>query len=205
MIGRAASRVTAPPMAEIGCLPVALRGHAVASIIARQQERSRRWRIAMASALAAIPCIATSAISPPKLLLWNASASMPRGLYRVFPGSKISRNDCVVAWLDEPFRRLAAVRRYLPLGVPLVKRVAAVPGDRICARAATIRIDGRVMGLKKRVDAEGRRLPAWTGCEDLQIGEYLLLGEDPWSFDGRYFGPTRRRQITGRAVLLWHA
>ena len=33
--------------------------------------------------------------------------------------------------------------------------------------------------------------------------EVLLLGAAPRSFDGRYFGVTSRRDILGRAVLLW--
>lgn len=205
MTGRAASPATAPPVAEFGCLPATGSGEALPRVIVGRQERSRRWRMAIASALSAVPCVATVAVSTPMLLLWNASSSMPPGLYRVFPGGKVSRDDGVVSWLDEPFRRLAATRGYLPRGVPLVKRVAAVPGDRICARAATVQVDGKVVATRRKVDAEGRRLPAWSGCADLHAGEYLLLGENASSFDGRYFGPTRCRQIIGRAKLLWHA
>lgn len=139
------------------------------------------------------------------LLLWNVSASTPRGLYRVFPGGKIHRGDSVISSLQEPYRSLAARRGYLPLGVPLVKRVAAGPGDRICARGAGVLIDGRLAAVRKKVDTEGRKLPAWSGCIDLHDGEYLLFGDSSASFDGRYFGLTRSQQIIGRAVLLWNA
>jgi conjugative transfer signal peptidase TraF len=159
----------------------------------------------MAAVFAAVPCAATVALSPPPLLLWNASASTPRGLYRVLPGARIHRGDSAIASLPERYRTLAARRGYLPLGVPLVKRVAAVPGDRICARGATISIDGKTAAIRKKLDARGRKLPASSGCAVLRSGEYLLLGESPWSFDGRYFGPTRSTDIIGRAVLLWRA
>ncbi|HEX9931474.1 MAG TPA: S26 family signal peptidase [Allosphingosinicella sp.] len=47
-------------------------------------------------------------------------------------------------------------------------------------------------------------MPWWTGCQRLLAGEYLLLmGGNPASFDGRYFGPVSSRQIVGKAVLLW--
>jgi type IV secretory pathway protease TraF len=59
--------------------------------------------------------------------------------------------------------------------------------------------------VRKSLDALGRALPVWSGCRDLGAAEYLLLGESPWSFDGRYHGATDKRDIIGRAVLLWRA
>ena len=190
-------------MAELAGLPATACGDALRATIEVRRRRLRRLRIAAAAASAAVPCAATVAVSPPPLLLWNASGSTPRGLYRVFPGARIDRGDSAIASLPEPYRTLAARRGYLPPGVPLVKRVAAIGGDRICARGATISIDGKTAAVRKGLDARGRTLPAWSGCVDLRAGEYLLLGDSPWSFDGRYLGPTRRPEIIGRAVLLW--
>ena len=190
-------------MVEFARLPATACGEALRAIIATRRERGRRVRIAVTAALAAVPCVATVLVSPQPLLLWNASASTPRGLYRVHPGAAVHRGDGIVAWLAEPYRSLAARRGYLPLGVPLVKRIAAVPGDRVCAHGATVSINGNMAAVRKSLDALGRALPAWRGCRDLGAHEYLLLGESPWSFDGRYFGPTDKRDIVGRAVLLW--
>ena len=192
-------------MAELARIPATACGEVLRRIIEARRQRRRRLRIAAAAALAAVPCAATVAVNPRPLFLWNVSASAPRGLYRVFPGGKIRRGDSVIAALAEPYRTLAARRGYLPRGVPLVKRVAAIPGDRICAAGAAIGIDGKVAAVRRALDARGRRLPAWTGCADLRAGQYLLLGESSWSFDGRYIGPTRATDIVGRAVLLWRA
>lgn len=204
-IGRAGSPATASSVAEHGWLPAIRCCGSWRQTIAAGQERSRRKPILIVAALCSVPCAATLAVSPPMLLLWNVTSSTPRGLYQVYPGGEIHRGDSAIAALDGRYGRLAAKRGYLPVGVPLVKRVAAIPGDRICARGATVRIDGKVAALRKRNDSKGRKLPAWSGCEDLSAGEYLLLGESRDSFDGRYFGPTRSRQIVGRAVLLWRA
>ena len=46
-------------------------------------------------------------------------------------------------------------------------------------------------------------MPRWTGCRRLSGGEYFLLMDSPLSFDGRYFGVTQRKDLVGRAVLLW--
>jgi conjugative transfer signal peptidase TraF len=189
-------------MAELARFPATACGEALRRIIAARQERVRRWRVAAATVFAVVPCAATLGMGQP-LFLWNASGSTPRGLYRVFPGSEVHRGDSVIAALREPYRTLAAKRGYLPLGVLLVKRVAAIPGDRICFRGPTISIDGKAAAIRKTLDARGQRLPAWSGCADLRAGEYLLFGESPWSFDGRYFGATRKSEIIGRAVLLW--
>jgi conjugative transfer signal peptidase TraF len=183
-------------------LPPTACGEVLRRIISRRRE-SARLRIAAAAIIAAVPCVGTIATKPPTLLVWNASASTPRGLYRVYPGDGFRTGDSVIAALAEPYRSLAARRGYVPRGVPLVKEVAAVPGDRICARALTVSVRGKPVALRRAADALGRRLPEWNGCDDLGRGEYLLLGESPWSFDGRYFGVTRRGDIIGRAVLLW--
>jgi len=190
-------------MAEFAPLPATACGEALRAIIAARRERVRRARIAVTAALAAVPCVATVLVNPQPLLVWNASASTPRGLYRVYPGASFQRGDSVVAWLAEPYRSIAARRGYLPRGVPLVKRIAAVPGDRVCAKGAMISINGKMAAVRKSLDALGRALPAWCGCRDLAAAEYLLLGESPWSFDGRYFGTTDKRDIIGPAVLLW--
>jgi conjugative transfer signal peptidase TraF len=101
-------------------------------------------------------------------------------------------------------RRLAAERRYLPIGVPIIKRMAAVAGDVVCASGDAISIDGRLVAHRLAVDWMGRPLPPWEGCETLGAGEFFLLMADaPDSFDGRYFGVTERRDIIGRLVPLW--
>src|SRR6185437_3636612 len=123
--------------------------------------------------------------------IWNASASAPIGLYRVTHSRALSRGRLVLA---SPARSLAAfadARGYLPAGVPLVKRIAAVAGDLVCARGNAVFIDGRFAAARLAADGRGRALPAWSGCRKLQFGEvFLLMADVRTSFDGRYFGPT---------------
>jgi type IV secretory pathway protease TraF len=116
---------------------------------------------------------------------------------------EIHDGDIVIARLLRKAAVLAAARHYLPLGVPVVKRVAAVPGDRVCAKDGMVRIDGDEAAFRKRRDSNGRPLPGWTGCVDLERHQYLLLSSDAWSFDGRYFGLTEASEIMGRGKLLW--
>jgi conjugative transfer signal peptidase TraF len=148
--------------------------------------------------------LATSAsLVPTPRLVWNASASAPTGFYWRVAG-RPSRGDLVLARAPLWARRLAAERHYLPIEVPIAKRVAAVEGDVVCASGDAIFIDGRLVAHRLSSDRMGRPLPQWEGCETLGAGEFfLLMGDVPESFDGRYFGVTERRDIIGRLVPLW--
>ena len=139
----------------------------------------------------------------PVLLVWNVSASAPIGLYRVHVGAPVDRGDIVIAWTPEPARSLAARRHYVPANVPLVKRVAALAGDRVCAASAAVSVNGRRVAVRRRSDRAGRPMPWWSGCRRLRANEYFLLMDSRLSFDGRYFGLTRRDDLLGRAELLW--
>lgn len=140
---------------------------------------------------------------PTMLFIWNVSPSVPTGLYRISNREALQRGDMVAAWAPPAAARLAAERRYLPMHVPLIKRVAAVHGDKVCARAAEIHVRDRLVASRLVEDGAGRRLPWWSGCRTLRTGDYFLLAPRLRSFDGRYFGVSSDHQIIGKAVLLW--
>lgn len=150
-------------------------------------------------------CVAGTIVAPPlPRLLWNASASAPIGLYGVAPGRAVVRGDMVVARTPLTVRSLAASRRYIPANVPLVKRVAGVPGDLVCAMGPAVTVNGRALATRRTSDRLGRLLPWWTGCRTLRDGAlFLLMADTPDSFDGRYFGPTEAADVIGKATALW--
>ncbi len=164
----------------------------------------RRRSILAASMAAITALLAPALLSVSPRLTWNATASAPIGLYAVHPSATVRTGDMVLAWTPASVRALAAVRRYIPSNVLLIKRIAAGPGDTVCARGFSIVIDGRQVARRRAVDGQGRALPWWTGCRTLRTGEcFLLMAESPNSFDGRYFGPVPFSSILGRATLLW--
>ena len=155
---------------------------------------------ALAVGLVALPAIATM----PMTLVWNASPSVPIGLYAVRPIDRLSVSDLVVAMPPEALAQFLTERRYLGRGVPLIKHVAATAGQTVCRIDETITIDGDVITLARRNDRLGRPLPVWRGCQTLEAEAVFLLNRDvPDSMDGRYFGPLPRESIVGRAVPLW--
>jgi len=168
--------------------------------------RASRLRTAATAALAvALTALVATLIWPPRpRFVWNASESSPPGLYLVAPPGEAKAGDMVIAWAPADARRLGAERHYLPSNVPLVKRVAAVGGDRVCAAGEAVFVNGRLEVLRRGRDGAGRRMPWWNGCEDLREGDlFLLTPSVPDSYDGRYFGITRAPEVVGSARLIW--
>ena len=126
-----------------------------------------------------------------------------RSLYAVAPGSLAEPGDMVIARVPEPFRRLAATRHYLPMNVPLVKRVAAAAGDEVCALGQEIFVNGQPAAERRLFDGVGHVMPMWSGCVRLRGRQLFLLMDAPASFDGRYFGVTEGIDVVGKARLLW--
>lgn len=147
--------------------------------------------------------LAPAIVSWPPAVIWNASASAPMGLYLVQVIDQPRLGDLVAvqpppklaAWLD---RRGAA-----PLGVLLVKRVAALAPSTACWTASGLRVDGAPTARLRRRDRSGRPLPAPIGCRRLAPGEVLLLNDPPGSLDGRYFGPLPIGSVVGRVRPIW--
>ena len=138
------------------------------------------------------------------LLVWNVTASAPVGLYRVLHATRPHRGDLVLVSPPDWVQRFVSQRRYLPLHVPMVKRIAAASGEQVCARQNTVFIDGKIVATRLSADRAGRALPAWEGCHVLRADEFfLLMKEVSASFDGRYFGVVSSSSILGRLLPLW--
>ncbi|MDR6623825.1 S26 family signal peptidase [Caulobacter segnis] len=171
---------------------------------------SSRDRVMVAGGLALVALAAPMRLDPAPRLVWNATASAPVGLWAITPGAPIAAGDTVLALAPEPARRLAAARGYLPFNIPLLKAVAAIEGDTVCADGHVVRVNDAVVaigrprdGQGRPRDGQGRPLPGWRGCVRLTEGAALLINPAPDSFDSRYFGPVSGAAIIGRARPLW--
>ena len=141
---------------------------------------------------------------PTPWLLWNASASVPVGLYAVHPVGPLRVGQLLIIRPPASLARFLAERRYLPMGVPLIKHVAALPGQTVCRLGRMITLDGKVEAAALDRDTRGRALPVWQGCQEVAPHEVFLLNIGvPDSLDGRYFGQLPDTTIIGRAAPLW--
>lgn len=165
---------------------------------------SGRRVILWATALAAVLATAPALFAWTPRLIWNASASAPIGLYAVRPVTQITVGDLVAVMPPEHLAAFLAGRGYLPRGVPLIKRVLALPGTEVCREGRTITAYDHVYGVARDRDRRGRALPRWQGCRVIAEGEVFLMNWDaPDSLDGRYFGPLPVTTITARLTPLW--
>lgn len=162
-------------------------------------------RVTLITMFAATALIVAPAWSRPDIrLIWNASASVPIGLYRIVPGNHVGVTDLAVVMPPAKLAAFLDERRYLPRGLPLIKRVLALGGTRVCRRGSAIIAYDGIYGQALARDTRGRPLPDWQGCRTLHDGEAFFMNWDsPDSFDSRYFGPLPVTTIVGRAIPVW--
>jgi conjugative transfer signal peptidase TraF len=140
---------------------------------------------------------AVSALAGPPVVLLNTSPSEPLGIYfRTAEAPAVGR---IVA-----FRLPAAAFAYVDQTMPylrrrpLLKSIAAGPGDQVCTEQGSLAINGARRAPISRQDPQGRSLPQWSGCRRLGADEFFVYSPRvPNSFDSRYYGPVHRDAILG--------
>lgn len=148
-------------------------------------------------------------------LRFNATPSMPLGLWRVLPDHlPLHCGEIVVVCLPNTIPvRLGKERGYVPRGScpdgsePLVKPIAATAGDVVSISTAGVAVNGQAVRntVPLAQDSAGRPLMAVpAGISPVASGEvWLLSGHDPRSFDSRYFGAVPEANVQGIARPIW--
>lgn len=154
----------------------------------------------------------TSFVHPLPRLTYNPSDSVAVGWYRidpldhhaVLPSGALPVGSIVLVRLPTDAAALAGQRGYLPIRIPLLKRVGATAPQHVCIFDALVWIDGVPMAAVLPADRLGRALPSWQQCRRLEPGELFLLSvTNPASFDSRYFGPVSAAAVIGVARPVW--
>lgn len=166
--------------------------------------------IAFSGVVVALAVAATHGIAGPRL---NFTPSVPVGLYFYEPGA-VKRGDIVQVCLPMQLAAFSLAMKYdYPVvgpcasGVaPLVKVLAALPGDDVAIEERTLRVNGAPwpMSQIRSIDSRGRRVTMRLpiGAYRIAPAHMLLLGLHPDSWDGRYFGALPSSAVTGRWIPL---
>jgi conjugative transfer signal peptidase TraF len=163
-----------------------------------------RRRILGVTMLAVIGIAVTTVVAMPLRLVWNATASAPIGFYTIAPVDQLTTPELVAVMPPEPLAAFMVARGYIGDGVPLLKRIAGLPGQRVCRLRSAVTVDGVALGDALDRDRIGRDLPVWRGCRIIALGEIFLMNSGVRdSLDGRYFGPIPASAVIGRALPLW--
>jgi conjugative transfer signal peptidase TraF len=130
--------------------------------------------------------------------------SVPIGLYRVQPATALAVTELVAIQPPDLLAAFLDLNGYLPIGVLMLKRVLALPGQTVCRTGLTVTVDGINMGQARERDGRGRPLPAWLGCSVIADGDVFVMNwQSADSLDSRYFGPLPASAVIGRAVPVW--
>jgi type IV secretory pathway protease TraF len=167
-----------------------------------RQNFSRRMLIVMAITLFfATLLVASIAFKPHPLLIWNATDSVPIGLY-VMSRRQPKYGEIAVVRPPDWVQLYASSRGYLPEKVWLLKPVFATSSAIVCRFGIFVFVDGNLVARARKFDSQKRNLPIWKGCRMLKPDEVFLLAKPKNSFDSRYFGPVNRELVIGTAVRL---
>lgn len=162
------------------------------------------WKTITAMVSGAAALLAPMVLEMAPLYVWNASESVPIGLYRLRSADKLFVTELLAVRPPEPLAAFLDLNGYLPAGVPMLKRVLALPGQTVCRRGLTVSVDAIEMGEARDRDGRGRPLPKWQGCRVVGEGELFVMNwQSANSLDGRYFGFLPASAVLGRALPVW--
>lgn len=158
----------------------------------------------MATYFATMGVAVASLLPLPVELLWNASASTPIGLYDLGRPRDLKVGDLVAVMPPKPLADFMVERDYIGRGVPLLKHIAALPGQEVCRIGNIVTVDAVPLGNALDRDRLGRPLPVWQGCQRIAAGQLFLMNPSvPDSLDGRYFGSLPQSDVVGQATPLY--
>jgi conjugative transfer signal peptidase TraF len=165
---------------------------------------TRRFKTLTAMLGGALALITPIVLEITPLYVWNASESVPLGLYRLRPADNLFVTELLAVQPPEPLATFLDLNGYLPVGVPMLKRVLALPGQTVCRSGLTVSVDAIEMGEARDRDGRGRPLPKWQGCRVVGEGELFVMNwQSADSLDGRYFGFLPASAVIGRALPVW--
>jgi conjugative transfer signal peptidase TraF len=143
----------------------------------------------------------------------NVTSSYPLGIWRLEANRSISQGSLVLLCPpDTPLFQAAKGFGVLRAGgcpggyAPLLKRLAAGPGDFVEVQEDGVSVNGRLISnsLPLQHDSQGQTLPRTEEKGWVPDGEAWFLSDyNPRSFDSRYFGPVSMAQIQGTMVPVW--
>jgi conjugative transfer signal peptidase TraF len=164
----------------------------------------RSWTATILMTFAAVALVLSTMDEATPTYIWNASKSVPIGLYQLQPAGRLAVTELVAVRPPEPLATFLDLNGYLPIGVPMLKRVLALPGQTVCRKELTISVDEIDMGNALSRDSRGRPLPVWQGCQVVGADELFLMNwQSEDSLDGRYFGLFPQSSVIGKALPVW--
>jgi len=139
-------------------------------------------------------------------LLINQTPSEPVGFYRLVGHreEEFRRGMFIVFPVPKELHALVYGRHWMRNGIPFLKELRGLAGDRVCILADRLEINDRTIGPVFARDSHGQALPQHPGCFVIQPGYFFAASQTlDKSFDGRYFGALPLSMVQGEARPVW--
>lgn len=139
-------------------------------------------------------------------MLINETPSEPLGVYRLVghDSREYRRGMYVVFPVPRELHALVYGRHWMRNGIPFLKELLGLAGDRVCIFPDRLEINDRPVGPIFSVDSNGQSLPHHPGCFVVQPGYFFAASQYlNKSFDGRYFGALALSVLQGEARPVW--
>ncbi|MDD7804189.1 MAG: conjugative transfer signal peptidase TraF [Endozoicomonas sp. (ex Botrylloides leachii)] len=144
----------------------------------------------------------------------NTTPSIPLGFYKLTDKAPEKGDYIMFCPPKRPIFDMALQRGYIDPGFcsgqysHIMKRVVGVAGDHVVVTTKSVSVNGHPVADSAQmvVDLGNRPMPVYRLPDTtLANGQFLLMGENPISFDARYFGLISGSQINGviQPLFTW--
>lgn len=135
---------------------------------------------------------------------FNPTPSLKTGFYLITNIKKVQKGDIVTIKYPESIKNVIFPSKFYYREVNgFMKIIAGIPGDLIETKNQKVYINGILKGNISIADSKGRHLPQSNVNKILEENEYYLMGEAENSFDSRYWGTVKRKEILKKAKLIY--
>lgn len=86
-------------------------------------------------------------------------------------------------------------------GMILTKRIACVAGQVLSLDGKEFFCDGRHVGTAQRTTSKGEPVASFDFTGEIPVGRYFVVGDNPMSYDSRYFGFVYQGQLLGKVIF----
>lgn len=130
-------------------------------------------------------------------IMFQITPSLPNGIYWINRPDRIEKGMICAFDIPPNVYSLMKTRGWLPRNLKfyLTKPVVADQGDVIEISPSGLYINGTFFGPVKEYDSQGLSLPESYGKFILKKDEYFFASKYQNSFDSRYFGIVRKKNI----------
>lgn len=127
-------------------------------------------------------------------IYYNVSDSLPRGFY-IETTKNLSIGKLIAFPIPKNAKQIIFARKWLAFDMPLLKYISAIAGDEICIKKHGLYINKNRFGHIVETDDSNNHIQVSFGCYVLSDNELFVTTGYHKSFDSRYFGPIKIKDV----------